>query len=103
MFLRLHRFLHHLRIQVVHAEAYYSRKDDVPERPHVFAGKVFRILHKDDLQVTRARQGGDEPQSLGFVTRIAVESRTVKPVALQHNANFFQKCMIQGVPSTLKR
>lgn len=37
--------------QVVYTEPYYSRKDDVPERPREFAGKVFRIPHKDDLQV----------------------------------------------------
>lgn len=39
------------RLQVVHAEPYFSREDDVPERPREFAGKVFRILHRDDLQV----------------------------------------------------
>ena len=37
--------------QVVYAEPYYSRKDDVPRRPREFAGKVFRIPHKDDLPV----------------------------------------------------
>lgn len=36
---------------MVHTEPFYSRKDDVPERPREFAGKVFRILHKDTLQV----------------------------------------------------
>lgn len=38
---------------MVYAEPYYSRKDDVPERPREFAGKVFRILHKDSLQVRK--------------------------------------------------
>lgn len=38
-------------LQVVHTEPYYSRKDDVPERPREFAGNVFRISHKDNLQV----------------------------------------------------
>lgn len=38
-------------LQVVHTEPYYSRKDDVPERPREFAGNVFRISHKDQLQV----------------------------------------------------
>lgn len=37
--------------QVVHTEPHYSRKDDVPERPREFAGNVFRISHRDNLQV----------------------------------------------------
>lgn len=39
---------------MIHTEPYYSRKEDVPERPREFAGKVFRILHKDDLEVGSA-------------------------------------------------
>lgn len=34
-------------------EPFYSRKDDVPERPREFAGTVFRIPHKDSLKVLR--------------------------------------------------
>lgn len=42
---------------MVHTEPFFSRKDDVPERRREFAGKVFRIPHKDDLQVRRVRNG----------------------------------------------
>ncbi|CAM9121143.1 unnamed protein product [Ectocarpus fasciculatus] len=43
--------LSHLGVpQVLHTEPYYSRKDDVPERPREFAGNVFRIQHKDNLK-----------------------------------------------------
>lgn len=45
------------RFQMVHTEPFFSRKDDVPERPREFAGKVFRIPHKDDLQVRHDRNG----------------------------------------------
>lgn len=41
--------------QMVHTEPFFSRKDDVPERRREFAGKVFRIPHKNDLQVRRDR------------------------------------------------
>lgn len=45
------------RFQMVHTEPFFSRKDDVPERRREFAGKVYRIPHKDDLQVRHAREG----------------------------------------------
>lgn len=40
-----------LNAKVLHTEPHYSRKDDVPPRPREFAGNVFRIPHKDSLQV----------------------------------------------------
>lgn len=65
-------------LQVVHTEPYYSRKDDVPERPREFAGNVFRISHKDNLGVGGpGRRGVDFSRQESMVVVIGDLTREV--------------------------